>query len=738
MTSAPAAIVCAAFIAGVGAGGALPAGPTSVGAAALIAAVVALGLAAVARPLILPLSLAAALLGLARAELGAADPATASRAALEAGSLVAVRGEVAEDARPNLSGFDVLVRPLRIESQSGPLPAAGNLLVRVRGPGDPQLGDQVSLVGRLRLPTDRPGFDRKAYLAQRHAFLEVQVPRLEVIAGGSGPARWAGLPARLRAGYRRAVATLLPPPFSDLLIGVVLGIRSGIPAQLERDLIATGLIHILVLSGLKVAIFIRILGALLRPLLGRAAIFPLLALVAVYALAGGATAAAVRAAVMGGLVALALVLGRPAHVWTSLAAVGAVMLGVSPELISDAGYQLSFVGTAAIILLTPGLEERLARVPGVIREPFAVTLAAQLGTLPLTATDFHLLSPSAPFANALVLPLLPALVVGGLLLPLLAPLPELGRLLALPLAGMLQYTAQVASVLARVPGASLPAPDLSGPWGAAYYLGGAAVLAGARLEGRRRRALIGAGVMLPVLIAGAELAAWGHGEPSVAILSVGEGQAVLATGPEGHLLIDAGGDPGRLAAELGQRLPPWERELTGLVLTGTSSQEAGALAGAGRTFAQIVLPDAPLQGSAWRQGVLESQAAGARVRAVKAGASFRLAGLWVEALAPEAGGTQLAVRLSRPGGRSFCALGELDADGQEQVAGRLQSSGRGCDILLLPGGGHTAPPARLLAAAHPVRLIASLGGGRVDRSLPLSAVERTDQEGTVVIPLGGG
>src|ERR1700738_5489147 len=143
---------------------------------------------------------------------------------------------------------------------------------------------------------------------------------------------------------------------------------------------------------------------------------------------GGATPAALRAAGMGGLAIAASRLGRPTHLWTSLALTAAAMLGWHPELAWDVGFQLSFAGTAAIILLTPGIERRLAFMPRVLREPFAVTCAAQVGTLPMMATDFHVLSPVAPLANALVIPILPALVSAGLLLGVLALVPEASHL----------------------------------------------------------------------------------------------------------------------------------------------------------------------------------------------------------------------------------------------------------------------------------------------------------------------
>lgn len=103
------------------------------------------------------------------------------------------------------------------------------------------------------------------------------------------------------------------------------------------------------------------------------------------------------------------------------------MLAWNRALALDASFQLSFVGTAAIVLFTPAVERRLRRLPEVLREPFAVTVAAQIGTAPLLAAGFGLLSPISPLANAVLLPLLPFAIAGGLLSPPSPPCLQWGR-----------------------------------------------------------------------------------------------------------------------------------------------------------------------------------------------------------------------------------------------------------------------------------------------------------------------
>src|SRR5712692_1184520 len=490
VTRYPALILALAWSAALAAAVVLIPSQPGIGAVAIAAALPLMALALLLRPAIIALALAVALLAVGRAELPPVDPQIQVRAAVLAGSTVVVTGRVTDDSRPAGGGSEVLIEPSQLDTAAEAISGVGNLMVRWRGPGEASYGDQVRASGKLTLPRDLPAFDRRAYLAQRHVYLELQASSFEVTGSKTGI---AGIPGWLR---RRCIAALddaLPAPHASVLLGIVLGIRQGIPASLQNALIATGLIHLLVLSGLKVAVFARIVQGALKPMLGRHATWPAIALIGLYALAGGATPAAIRAAIMGGLAIAASRLGRPSHVWTSLAVTGAAMLAWHPELAWDVGFQLSFAGTAAIILLTPAIARRVAFLPHVVREPFAVTCAAQVGTLPMMATDFHVLSPVAPIANALTLPVLPILVACGLLLGALSFLPDVfDRLLAIPIAGLVVYVEQVAYLLARLPAASIAIPRFPTWMGVAYYSALGPAIAGARASGSARNLAFGA------------------------------------------------------------------------------------------------------------------------------------------------------------------------------------------------------------------------------------------------------
>jgi competence protein ComEC len=707
------------------------------GIVAVALAVPCLALAFAMRPAVLAVALAFALLAVGRAELPPSDPQTPVRAASLVGRVAAITGRVADDSRPSAGGGEVLVEPDQVMIGASQVSGIGNLMVRWRGPAIASFGQQVQATGKLMLPRDLPTFDRRAYLAQRQVYLELQTTSFGVLSDGSG---LAALPPWLRARYTAALNDSVPAPHAAVLLGVVLGIRQGIPPALQNALIATGLVHLLVLSGLKVAVFARLVQAALRPVLGRLATWPALGLIAIYAMVGGATPAAVRAAAMGGLAIAASRLGRPTHVWTSLALTAAAMLGWHPELAWDVGFQLSFAGTAAIILLTPGIERRLTFIPRVLREPFAVTCAAQVGTLPMMATDFHVLSPVAPLANALVIPILPALVTCGLLLGALAVQPEIARLAALPIAGLLAYLEQVAYVLARIPAAVVPIPRFPTWAGLAYYSALGPGIAAGHASGRNRRVAAITAVLAPTLIAAIALGMWANAPPQAIVMAIGDGQAVLFRGPHGAILIDGGPSPARLKDELGAQLPPWQTTLDAMAITAPTLGHVGGLAGFDRAARDLLIPDAQLTGSAWRTAALETTARGASVTRLTAGSTLAIAGFDLQILAPETGapGDQvgaayLAMRVVAPNGRSFCDLSDLDLDAQTIAAARLRGT---CTYLLLPVGGRSQLSSDLVNAAvtATTQLIASRTAGRLANGFPPNVL-RTDQEGTITLPM---
>jgi competence protein ComEC len=122
--------------------------------------------------------------------------------------------------------------------------------------------------------------------------------------------------------------------------------------------------------------------------------------IAVYTVLSGSGPAAIRAGIMGILMATAPRLGRVYNVYTALALAAFVMSCIDPFVLWDVGFQLSFLGTLGIVLLTPYCQyplRSLTRLPfgHIVVEIMAVSLAAQIATWPIVAITFQQMSVTA-------------------------------------------------------------------------------------------------------------------------------------------------------------------------------------------------------------------------------------------------------------------------------------------------------------------------------------------------------
>ncbi|HYY46971.1 MAG TPA: ComEC/Rec2 family competence protein, partial [Candidatus Angelobacter sp.] len=477
-------------------------------------------------------------------------------------------------------------------------------------------GDLVLLGGELQQPPRFEQFDYRAYLAEQGIAGVMPSARLIRVTTHPGDPFHTVL-FSLRHALIDAVDRALPEPQAALVLGVVFGYRAALPPVLQQQMIASGLIHIVVISGLKVSLLARIIHSALGRWLPRAAPVIAVAAMAAYALLAGASAAALRASAMGVLVVLAGRLQRQSHVFVSLALTAAIMLGLKPALAQDVSFQLSFAGTIGIALMTDRVAARLKWMPGPLRDSFAATVAAEAATWPLMLANFHQVSVVGPAANALVLPLLPLIMViggGAALLGIAA-----GGLAwpALQLAGMIaSWFRVVIETLGSVPMAAIVTPYFPARWLVAAGVIHGGMLAGIKLRQffwqRRAWAVIG----MAGIVAIALLLIQPDGRVHVYALDVGTGSAVLIRTPNGHqVLIDGGPDPDKFAQAVGRALPPTARSIDLWLITGGRRENIGAANAVLNRFriGSMVIADPDAWSVGLRSVVQQARAAGVPV-----------------------------------------------------------------------------------------------------------------------------
>ncbi len=483
-------------------------------------------------------------------------------------------------------------------------PVAGSVLVVLPRFPAVTYGERLVLRGRLETPPENPEFSYRAYLARQGIGSQMRRPRLVSREGGHGNRWLAGLLAvKERAG--RTIERLIPQPEAGLLSGILLGRESGLSDALAADFRATGVTHIVVISGFNISIVAAIFLAAATPLLGKkGAAYAAVVGIAVYTVLVGADAAVVRAAIMGALYVISeRLLGRRTYVFASLFAAGFLMTLANPQALWDVGFQLSFAATLSLMLYADPLARwareqlgrRLARiwvgrVMGVMNEAVLVTLAAQVLTLPLLLFYFQQVSLVSLLANAFILPAQPGVMIWGGLATLVGLVsPALATPLAWVATVFLWYTIRIAHLFAGVPWALVPVPFSPAALLLVYAAAGGLTWYGWQEPERRVRLRLAArrhvrlqtalwGCLFALALGWRWEATRPHGFLRVVFFELAEGEGVLVQSPTGRqILIDGGRYPTELAQRLGEHLPFGDREIDLMVVTRVEAGRIGGL-----------------------------------------------------------------------------------------------------------------------------------------------------------------
>jgi len=466
-------------------------------------------------------------------------------------------------------------------------------------------GDILLVAGMLETPAQLDDFDYRDYLAHQGIYSTMLYPEIQVqdTGAGSRPMQWI---YSVRNRLSQTLARVLPEPQASLAQGIILGIRGNIPQYLRTDFARTGTAHLLAISGLHLSIVAGILLSIGIWLFGRRHyIYIWLALGAIwlYALLTGMHPPIMRAAIMVSLFLIAELLGRQRSAITSLAFAAAIMVGISPQILWTASFQMSFAAMAGLIFIFPPIQSLgrkavnatlgedgvAASTANFAVDSLSITLGAILAVWPLVAYYFGIFSLVAPLATLLALPALPLIIVTGFLAAVIG-------LIFLPVAQAIgwlawlftSYMLAVVNGFAALPVSSIEVGSANPALIWVYYL----VLASALwLNSNRRKwtALVPrvtdrlrSGIdrsssltsrlpkkwvipplLITAILAPLTAATIPDGNLHVSFLDVvGDGDAILIQTPAHQdILVDGGPGSQSITLELGKRLPFWDRTI---------------------------------------------------------------------------------------------------------------------------------------------------------------------------------
>ena len=293
-------------------------------------------------------------------------------------------------------------------------------------------GDRVELTGEITKPEPFSAelgrvFQYDGYLAAQGISHTMFYPEVAVVESGLGNPIISTL-FTLKHLFRTQLEKIIPEPQSALATGLLLGERRALSENKLEEFRSTGIIHIVVLSGMSVMFvvsFVQYVFGLFLYLRLRI-VFSIVAVLG-FAIMVGLSPTVVRASIMASMFLLAQFMGRSYLALRGLIVSAVVMVAVNPiMLVYDIGFQLSFMATLGLVLVAPHLEQMMASVPSRIplKTYFIATVATQIAVLPLLLYQVGEFSVVSPLVNMLVVPMVPfamllAFITGliGLLLP---------------------------------------------------------------------------------------------------------------------------------------------------------------------------------------------------------------------------------------------------------------------------------------------------------------------------------
>jgi competence protein ComEC len=369
----------------------------------------------------------------------------------------------------------VILRAERVARWSGDIPVSGRVMVTVYSDNRSRLeyGQRVFIQSIVRPPMTarNPGaFSWADYLARQRIYATASVKsneELSVLKQGRGnPAIYGSL--RAKRWLESGIGGMFPGTEAQLIKGILLGNYALLSDELVAAFGRSGTLHLLAASGLNCLVLITVFGLPLTHGLrvGKSTkSVILIALLIIYMLIIGAKPSIVRATVMASLALLAYPLRRSSDSANTLFAAALVILIIRPTDLFDVGFQLSFAAVAAIMGIVPALTSIITRagwVPapdkgetGVLVRAkdwtfrtfvvgAAVTLAATLGTVPLTAYYFNYASIVSPIANMTLAAAIEPLFTLGLSAPFVEGMPILSE--AISFTGTQVAAASIAAV----------------------------------------------------------------------------------------------------------------------------------------------------------------------------------------------------------------------------------------------------------------------------------------------------
>ena len=294
---------------------------------------------------------------------------------------------------------------------------------------DIKYGDTLKLRGKLELPENFENengitFDYVNYLGKSEIYTTMFFPEMEMLESVQASKTKHYL-FEIKEFTVKEFNENLPSPHAELISGILLGTKQALGEDLLSDFRRTGLIHIVVLSGFNVSIIVLMVMTALSSLPRIPKMIVGILIMTFFIIMVGAGATVIRAGIMTFLALFAKAFYHNTDLNRSLFFAGFLMILINPLiLLYDPSFQLSFLATIGLVNFSPYIERKIVKIPGWCgREIISATVATQIAVTPLLIFMTGEVSVVSTLVNLLVLPIIPFVMLVGLIVVVFSKLP---------------------------------------------------------------------------------------------------------------------------------------------------------------------------------------------------------------------------------------------------------------------------------------------------------------------------
>jgi competence protein ComEC len=520
---------------------------------------------------------------------------------IQEGKTISVEGKIYSSPRVLVDRTYYLMELESLNTQS----ISGTVRVSVYKPHTVfKAGDRVRFNKvRLKIPRNfkNPGrFDYHLYLKSRGIDVTGNISRPETMkrTGRFDLPFWYAVPQQLRNHLVKSLEKLFPGEEGALLKAMVLGMKDSLPTKVREDYIASGLAHLMAVSGLHIGFVAATSYFILWPLVfygffrlkpdsARAGhtrkVTAVLCLIPVlfYMVVVGAKVSSLRAGIMVSALLIAILFDRQSSLFNAFLTAGFIILLWKPESILDVGFQLSFMAVGGILLVftllsqinddpvarmgEPTWSQKLMRgyppntffweklklrLEKILIGGTVASVTVTIVTLPALIYQFNRISLVGIFLNIIMVPLASLLIPTALLIVIIGTISStLAAILSIPAFTITQFFLWVPEVFARSSFSSLHVPTPPSLWLVFYFsafLIGLSILRthalNQEVSGLLKKSFIVSILCALVLFSWPRAFQFPSDKLTISLLDVGQGESLLIEFPNGKILtMDGGG-----------------------------------------------------------------------------------------------------------------------------------------------------------------------------------------------------